>query len=285
MSREALLTNDLSADAGSHGRTNPDSGLLRAKSASIDAERRQVRVLASNDTLDRDGERILPSAFTESLKTYRQNPVILAGHQHRTDSGASPVVGRSVRVWVDKRGLWAVIEFASTSLGEEYWQLYRDGFMRAVSVGFMVKDFDERSEIVDGQTRRIRVVTKAELYEISCVSVPANPDALVKSQAKKEFVELKKQERSQEYRLDPEVRQCVEDDYRAGLMSHEQYRGWISGKHVDDFGELTACFGGEESVGEIGGSRRNIGISSGEKFLLKAVCSAKKEPDYASLLF
>ncbi len=67
--------------------------------------------------------------------------------------------------------------------------------MRAVSVGFSV--LDARREWVEGE--QVTVITEAELYEISCVPVPANPNALSKSAARKlEFVERKKAEREAE---------------------------------------------------------------------------------------
>lgn len=154
----------------------------------IDAEARTVRVLASDDSLDRDGERILPSAFKNHLAKYMENPVILAGHQHRSSDGTPTVIGRAVRVWIDKKGLWAIIEFARTDLGEQYWILYRDSVMKAVSIGFRTI----QSELEFEGGKQVRVITEAELFEISCVAVPANPNAGVKSQKASRFIELRR---------------------------------------------------------------------------------------------
>lgn len=150
---------------------------------SVDIEKRQVRVLASSDDLDRHGDRVLPSAFKKRLHLFKANPVILAAHAHRSNDGSPTVVGKAVNVWVDKAGLWAVIEFAETPLAEQYWKLYQGGFMKAVSVGFRVIEF--KTEYEEG--RHIDVITEAELYEISCVAVPANPAAVVKGGERKKF--------------------------------------------------------------------------------------------------
>ena len=159
---------------------------------SIDQEKRQIRVLASSSALDRHGERILPEAFANSLTVFMQNPVCLAAHSHRLDTGEPPVIGRVVKMWIDSKGLWAVIEFAKTELAEEYWQLYSRGFMKAVSVGFIPK----RGEWVSEEGVRLYIHQEVELLEISCVAVPSNPEALVKGNGKRNaWLEQKKQER------------------------------------------------------------------------------------------
>lgn len=148
---------------------------------SIDEEKRQIRVLASSSALDRHGERILPEAFRDSLDVFMENPVVLAAHNHRLDDGSPAVIGRVIRIWIDKAGLWAVIEFAETELGEKYWQLYVRGFMRGVSVGFVPK----KGEYIAEENVRLYVHTRVELLEISCVPIPSNPEALMKDTGKR----------------------------------------------------------------------------------------------------
>ncbi len=155
----------------------------------IDNEKRQIRVLASSKDLDRYDEIILPSAFREHLDNYMRNPVVLSAHLPRSSSGEPTIVGRTIKIWIDKTGLWAIIEFAQTDFAEEYWQLYRDGFMKAVSIGFI--PIESKEERIDG--KQVRIYTQVELLEISLVAVPANPFALVKSkQRKSDFVEGKR---------------------------------------------------------------------------------------------
>lgn len=159
---------------------------------SIDQDKRQITALASTGDLDRTDEIILPEAFKEMLPVYMKNPVVITSHQHRLQTGSSSVVGNAVKTWIDKQGLWVVIEFVKgTALGEEYWLLYSTKKQRALSVGF--KSHGGGWEERDG--RQVWVWTKVELIEISCVPVPANPNALSKSkQRKAEFVAAKKRQ-------------------------------------------------------------------------------------------
>lgn len=157
---------------------------------SIDREKRRVRALASTGDLDRDGEVILPTAFEKTLEKYLENPVILAGHKHRLEDGRSPVVGKTVNAWIDKQGLWIIVEFAPTPLGLEYWELYGNGYQRAFSIGFRGIQWSDQKR--DG--KQIRIWQEVELMEISCVAVPANPAALVKGRSS--FVDRKRAERA-----------------------------------------------------------------------------------------
>jgi HK97 family phage prohead protease len=156
---------------------------------SIDQAKRQITALASTPDLDRHDEIVLPEAFRELLPVYMKNPVVITSHQHRLETGHSSVVGSVVRAWIDSAGLWIVVEFAETVLGEEYWQLYSTKKQRAFSIGYI--PIESRYEKRDDKT--VLVTTKLELLEISCVPVPANRDALSKSkQQKADFVDEKK---------------------------------------------------------------------------------------------
>ncbi|MFW6124793.1 MAG: HK97 family phage prohead protease [Pirellulales bacterium] len=144
----------------------------------------ELVAVASTGSLDRHGEIIDPGAWTETLDIYRANPVILATHLHRLSTGDSPVIGSASRIDLegsgDERELTFRMKFAGTELGRQYEQLYRDGHMRAFSVGFIPLTDEMRETDVAGGTKRVLVITKAELIEISAVPVPANPDALVR---------------------------------------------------------------------------------------------------------
>jgi len=161
---------------------------------SIDVPRRRVTAIASTSDLDRDKERILPSAFAERIDSFKSNPVILAAHQHRLDDGSPPVIGsvlpESISIGTDS--VTFTMEFGRSDLAEQYWVLYRDKHMRAFSVGFIPLEWtDERDE----KLGMIRTYTKIELLEISAVAVPSNRAALSRSKARKEeFVSLKQLE-------------------------------------------------------------------------------------------
>jgi HK97 family phage prohead protease len=180
----SIVTEDKSI--GQEGPEHKELSGLFVKS--IDLKKRQIRVLASSADLDADSERILPQGI--KLERFLANPVILAAHKHRLDDGRPPVIGKAAKVWVDKVGLWVIIEFAKTALAEEYWQLYRDGYMKAVSIGFI----DIRGHnVIESDGRHVRIWDETELLELSCVAIGSNPEALVRS--KQNFVQGKREQR------------------------------------------------------------------------------------------
>jgi HK97 family phage prohead protease/HK97 family phage major capsid protein len=118
---------------------------------------------ASTDHKDRDGDVILASAWKGGIKDFKNNPVILAFHDHRQP------IGKAEEIGVDEKGLkiTAKISKAAGSILD----LIKEGVLSTFSVGFRVKDAD-----YDKDTN-IFVIKKAELFEVSVVSVPANAKA------------------------------------------------------------------------------------------------------------
>lgn len=146
---------------------------------SINEQQKTLDVIASTAAIDRDGESILPSAYAKGLASFKANPVILACHQHRLSSGSSPVIGSAVpeSIVITDRDLGFTMRFADTTLGQEYWSLYKDKHMRAFSVGFIPGEYQDAR--VDGKT--VRQYTAVELLEVSAVPVPSNPQALARA--------------------------------------------------------------------------------------------------------
>jgi HK97 family phage prohead protease len=190
-----------SADGVAELSTANGQGLLEVPGLfvkSIDERKRRIRVLASSSALDRHKERILPSAFESSIVTFMQNGVVLAAHSHRLDNAEPSVIGKVVKLWIDGKGLWAVIEFAQSDLAEKYWELYKGGFMKAVSVGFIGK----KGEWITEDNVRLYVHTEVELLEISCVPIPSNPEALVRQTGKgSSWLDGKREEREEKKML------------------------------------------------------------------------------------
>ena len=151
-----------------------------ARVKSVNAESRTIDAVASTADIDRDNEKLLPSAFAETIGSFKANPVILATHQHRLDSGSSPVIGSALpgSIKITENELSFTMQFATTALGEEYWTLYRDGHMKAFSVGFIPLEWSDEK---DEKLGYIRTLTKVELLEISAVPVPSNRRALARA--------------------------------------------------------------------------------------------------------
>ena len=139
----------------------------------LDAEQRIMRFIVSTETVDRDGDILKASGW--NLDSYRKNPVVLFAHNY-----TQPAVGKAVNIEVKSKRLVSDVQFAPTTFGNELWQLYSGGFMRAASVGFKPLEWDEveTADAQDAGYPQGRVYKKQELLEWSLVPVPSNPDAL-----------------------------------------------------------------------------------------------------------
>lgn len=113
------------------------------------------------------------------LENFRRTPVVLWAH----DAG-SPPVARAIETWVQvtepvqllRHELRARLQRAAL-----VYRLYAEGYMRAVSVGFVPKAW--RAPAGTGRDGGLDF-TRQELTEYSCVPVPANPSALIETRAK-----------------------------------------------------------------------------------------------------
>ncbi|MFB3893230.1 MAG: HK97 family phage prohead protease [Phycisphaerae bacterium] len=148
--------------------------------ADFDAE-----FVCSTDATDRADEIIHQDGW--QLDNFRKNPVFLAAHQHRLADGRSPVIGSftdstgKVTIGLEKDGLVGKVRFADTELGREYKSLYKDGHMRAVSVGFQPLKGEYRDTGKAGAKQYHH--TSQELYEVSAVAVGCNQEALARLRA------------------------------------------------------------------------------------------------------
>lgn len=125
--------------------------------------------LASTHDLDRGEDRFEAGAFTESLKTI--TPVILWVHQMREPIG---VLEESKEL---PNGLFikARLPKNDTLVSGRVMPQIKVGSVRSMSVGF--EPLDVRFETIN--ERRIRVITKANLFEVSPVPIPMNPNAVI----------------------------------------------------------------------------------------------------------
>jgi HK97 family phage prohead protease len=124
---------------------------------------------------DRDGEFVLPTAFDKTLPIFlAKNPILLWQHNFDTPLG---VVTSAV---TDSTGLDVVATVRKPVAGEDGWKFsaYEDikaGIVRTFSIGgWFTRD------ILGGQP----VIIEVELWELSVVSVPSNPDSIFSAAVK-----------------------------------------------------------------------------------------------------
>ena len=125
---------------------------------------RRFRVVASTEDSDRAWEII--KANWRDYKNFMKNPVIIANHVYKIEN----IVGKATSIYVMDNQLiieWVFSE--SNPLWKLLADLYDEGMVKTVSVWFIPKSRDESNK---------RIITSAELLELSFVAVPCNPNAL-----------------------------------------------------------------------------------------------------------
>jgi HK97 family phage prohead protease len=124
---------------------------------------------------DRDFEVILRTAFDATIEPFlRKNPILLWQHNHDWP------FGQFADLFTDETGLACVAYVRQPQPGEEAWRIgaYNDvraGIVRTLSIGGWFT-----REIIDNQI----AVTNVDLFEISVVSVPSNPDSIFEAAVK-----------------------------------------------------------------------------------------------------
>jgi HK97 family phage prohead protease len=126
---------------------------------------------ANMATMDRD-EEIIPAQAWD-LKSFNKAGVILFNHDQNKP------IGKPVKIEVKNDGLYIKARISSSDDPEiaKIRDLIEDGVLNCFSVGFRAKDHNRLS----GGALEI---TKAELFEVSVVSVPANADSVFKLSTK-----------------------------------------------------------------------------------------------------
>lgn len=147
-------------------------------------ELRALRFTISTGSVDREQDVIAITGW--DLKNYLRNPVVLWGH----DAARLPI-GRAFDVAIEDSALKASIEFipADTPEGglfaESVYRLARSGFIAATSVGFRPLKWDFTRDPTRGADDWFPGIDfeEQELVELSVVTVPANPEALMDAPA------------------------------------------------------------------------------------------------------
>lgn len=134
---------------------------------SIDEKEQTLVAYVSTGARDRMNESLDPTGI--DVSNYRKNPVVLWAHDY-----SAPPIGKAVWIKRDGEGIISKVKFASTEFAQEIFSLYKDGFLKAFSVGFMPKETEDG----DGEKKPRKTFKKWELLEYSAVPVPANPEAL-----------------------------------------------------------------------------------------------------------
>jgi len=124
---------------------------------------------------DRGGDIIESGAFTKSLKRYQNDgrPIKMHyQHSHTDIIGGFPID----QVREDEKGLFVKGEInLNVQKGKEAYALAKQGVLSDMSIGFSINDMDYN------KNGDIRILKDLELWEISLVGEPMNPEARITS--------------------------------------------------------------------------------------------------------
>jgi hypothetical protein len=158
---------------------------------------RAVAAIISTDAVDRDGEVLIPQGM--NAKDYQLNPVGFFNHAWAEYGGEAKdklPVGQCVAIAKAADSISFKFIFAerpATYPQDQEWlpdtllSLYQQGVMRAFSVGFMpveTRAATDKDLMTFGADCR-RVVSKWKLFEVSCVPLPCNQEAVALAVSKK----------------------------------------------------------------------------------------------------
>lgn len=141
-----------------------------------DDDERIIEGWASTDALDRYNEITDPQAFKKTLKTYMKNPVLFFGHE----SWKLPI-GKVLKAQIKDDGLWVRAKISEGA--DAVWGLIKEEILKTFSFGYRLlkSEKDEKTGVL--------TILELELFEISVVSIPANPEAMIEL-AKSKGIEI-----------------------------------------------------------------------------------------------
>lgn len=154
---------------------------------------RIIPVIASTATKDRSGDILNMEGW--ELDNFMANPII--GYQHNVygagmcEPADTPdnIIGKAISARVEDNQLLIDIKFKPKGRSELADKVYQDmveGYLNAVSVGFMAKENDKgqhyrKGDPENGEDPTAKYFFGQELLELSVVNLPDNPTALRRS--------------------------------------------------------------------------------------------------------
>lgn len=140
-------------------------------------------VRISDESVNCYGTRVLTGGI--DLSKYSKNPVLLWMHDR-----SRGVVGKVEHLEVKDGELLGELVFDKASeLSVQLDKQYDFGSMKMVSANFLILETsDDKALVMEGQTRQ--TVTKCELFEVSCVDIGGNDNAMVLSDSEGNALKL-----------------------------------------------------------------------------------------------
>ena len=231
----------------------------------------QASFIASTSAVDRYGDIIDQNGWM--LDNYRSNPIILFNHDATQLS-----IGRGDVEVIDGNLMIDITFDTKDPRAAEIGRKVKDGFLNAVSVGFNAMEQVHRDELPADHFaygQKGMYFPKAELLEVSIVTIPANQEAVSSKEYKQED---EAQEEAQEMMISQEQAKKLlvfVDELKAASRMHafqaryiEDMLGVDKGYHDEDSEEDT------EEEKSLTKADENYGLKSNAKEAMEALSEA-----------
>lgn len=142
-----------------------------AVTTEVNDETRRVRVVCSTEAVDRYGDVVVQAGL--DLTHFRALKTVLWNHDQ------DEPIARCIEIDLVGDHIEALVEFPAAGVNPKSDQIYgliKAGIINAVSIGFGVK---AATPIDKARPKAGATIEQSELWELSFVSVPANPGAVV----------------------------------------------------------------------------------------------------------
>ncbi|OGH60558.1 MAG: hypothetical protein A3G34_10515 [Candidatus Lindowbacteria bacterium RIFCSPLOWO2_12_FULL_62_27] len=233
-------------------------------------ELRFLRGVASDDKIDRHGERFSKNALARMAETAKANLTLFGDHFHSWEN----TLGRAVEAAINPQGQFEVVfqlegEEAQPKI-RQLWAKLKGKTKLALSVGGRIL----KTFIEDTGGRQVRVLDDIELLEVSIVGIPANPrtwvEAIVKS--------LEKPEAGSQEPEEKQNREGNMDEIQKLKVEHETALAALKEEHERAL--KTAVDKADEAIARLGERQKEIDALNGRVAELgKATADATAERD------
>lgn len=145
----------------------------------IDPEQRIVEGYLNTWEKDNVGDTIMPGAFKRTLK--ERGIQGTDEIQFCWNHDMSTAIGKFIELKEDDTGLFFAAKLTTTPKAEEAWTLYKDGILKAHSIGFsLVKNKWDYGVNKDGSPNYYeRTIREIKLWEASATLFPANSGSVM----------------------------------------------------------------------------------------------------------
>jgi HK97 family phage prohead protease len=171
---------------------------LITKAAAVATDQGHFTAIAAAWSVDRQGDQIVPGAFSNTIARWRESGKLLPLHyNHRAD--ADHIIGAVLPDKMAETDQGLIVEgqldLDGSERAREVWRSMKNGVM-SLSFGYAVTDSVKRG---DG----VQELREIDLYEVSIVPAPANFDTRIvqTKAATAHFDDIRAKARDEMYRL------------------------------------------------------------------------------------